>query len=243
MIIAIEGIDGAGKGTQARLLADRLRKWLVAEQEKTPYKDANVVSFPRYNDTVGGRLIGSYLKGAFGSLEQVNPLLASLLYALDRFQSKRGIKALEEQLCSVVVCDRYVHSNIAYQCAKVSHDKEKMKALANMIETIEHDVLQIKPPDLVILLDIPASVAQARAQARDKGKAKDIHQDKLDYLQRVSMVYRYLSTVNANWVRVQCVGSDAQLRSTNDISDEIFSKVIPCASFAPQGEADARGPD
>ena len=72
MLIAIEGIDGSGKGTQARRLVDQL-----ASEDVT----TALLSFPRYDDTRFGSLIGDYLNGRYGNLEQVHPMLASLLFA------------------------------------------------------------------------------------------------------------------------------------------------------------------
>ena len=72
LLIDIEGIDGSGKGTQARLLCDRLVQSGVT---------ATLISFPRYADTFFGRAIGEFLNGRFGTLEQVHPFLVSLLFA------------------------------------------------------------------------------------------------------------------------------------------------------------------
>ena len=79
MLIAIEGIDGSGKGTQAKLLLDRLLAANVS---------AALVSFPRYSLTHFGRTIGRFLNGEFGALNDVDPHLAATLYASDRFESK-----------------------------------------------------------------------------------------------------------------------------------------------------------
>ena len=79
VIIAIEGIDGSGKGTQAARLHARCQ----AEGIKT-----SLIGFPRYDQTLFGKSIGDFLNGRFGELDEVNPFLASLLYAGDRFESE-----------------------------------------------------------------------------------------------------------------------------------------------------------
>ena len=113
MLIAIEGIDGSGKGTQTRLLEKRLANegWGVS-----------MFSFPRYNETFFGREVGNYLDGKFGGLEAVDPKFSSLLYALDRYETA---PLIEEALArgNIVICDRYVGSNIAHQCARVPKNK------------------------------------------------------------------------------------------------------------------------
>src|SRR5580704_15426600 len=108
-LIAIEGIDGSGKGTQSRILVERLRQ---------SGRKVELISFPRYEETFFGRLIGSFLNGQFGTLDQVHPVLVSLLFAGDRFESRPKLeKALAT--CDVVVLDRYVASNVAHQGAKI----------------------------------------------------------------------------------------------------------------------------
>ena len=87
VLIAIEGIDGAGKGTQAAQLISGLRERGLS---------ANSLQFPRYSATTFGRSIGDYLNGRFGALDQVHPQLASVLYAGDRFES-RGLLDLSPQ--------------------------------------------------------------------------------------------------------------------------------------------------
>ena len=64
MLIAIEGIDGSGKGTQAKLLHQRL---LDAG------RSSELISFPRYSQTHFGQTIGRFLNGEFGKLDQVDP--------------------------------------------------------------------------------------------------------------------------------------------------------------------------
>ena len=87
-LIAIEGIDGSGKGTQAAILVDRLR---------AAGRRCELLSFPRYRETKFGSKIGDFLNGRFGQLDQVSPFLVSLLFAGDRFESKRVlIRALAE---------------------------------------------------------------------------------------------------------------------------------------------------
>ena len=104
-LIAIEGIDGSGKGTQAQRLAQSL---------EAGGESVRLLSFPRYEQTAFGRRIGHFLNGRYGQLDQVDPLLVSLLYAGDRFESK-GVLLDAIAGCDVVVLDRYVPSNIAHK--------------------------------------------------------------------------------------------------------------------------------
>ncbi|MFO1019900.1 MAG: hypothetical protein U0903_04295 [Planctomycetales bacterium] len=127
-LIDIEGIDGSGKGTQAALLQKRLQ----AEGFRT-----SLISFPRYKETFFGGRVASFLNGQFGTLEQVDPFLVSLLYAGDRLESREW---LLEQIAQhdVVIFDRYVSSNLAHQGSKKTGAARE--ELIRAIERIEFEI-------------------------------------------------------------------------------------------------------
>ncbi|MGH7199471.1 MAG: thymidylate kinase [Planctomycetaceae bacterium] len=216
MLVAIEGIDGSGKGTQAALLRDRL------EQSG---RSAALISFPRYEHTAFGRAIGDFLNGRFGPLDAVSPFLASLLYAGDRFESR---PVLDEALRTndVVVLDRYVASNIAHQGAKL--EQAEREELRQFIERIEYDVHQLPRPDLTLWLDVPAEVAQrliARKPRRNyTDKPADLQEADGGYLGRVRAVYRELAGTETNWQRIDCLHGGA-LRPVDVIAADVWSAV------------------
>ena len=91
VLIAIEGIDGSGKGTQSGLITQRLLE--------LGYRTSSI-QFPRYSATVFGKAIGDFLNGRFGSLDDVHPQLAAVLYAGDRFES---LNVLQESMDSDIL--------------------------------------------------------------------------------------------------------------------------------------------
>src|SRR5258707_12405624 len=108
LLLAIEGIDGAGKGTQTARLA---------ETAGAHGRSVASFSFPLYDDNPFSRAVGDYLNGEFGTADEVHPELAAMLYAGDRFHARpRLVAALEDQ--DLVVCDRYVGSNAAHHGAQ-----------------------------------------------------------------------------------------------------------------------------
>ena len=82
-LIVIDGLDGSGKATQTKLL--------LAKLKKEGYKTA-VTDFPQYYTAFFGKMVGRYLSGEFGKINQVSPYLASVLYALDRFEAKEKME-------------------------------------------------------------------------------------------------------------------------------------------------------
>ena len=214
-LIAIEGIDGAGKGTQAKLLLERL----IASG-----RTATLLSFPRYTETRFGGFIGEYLNGRFGSMTEVDPLLAALLFAGDRFES-RGVLADALDRHEFVICDRYVASNVAHQAAK--RDGAARSDLMARIEAVEFGVYALARPDRTVLLDL--SVENARRLIAKKAKrsytdaAEDLHESDGRYLDRVAEVYRTLAA-DPSWKLVSCERG-GEVRPIEAIAEDVWRAV------------------
>src|ERR1017187_2065977 len=144
--IALEGIDGSGKRTQLDLLASAIVK------RGHPVFE---ISFPRY-ESFFGKLVARFLNGDFGSVDQVDPHLSSLLYAGDRLEAK---PELESALAAgkIVLSDRYIASNLAHQSERVP-DGQRDEFLA-WLRRLEYGLYGLPAEDLVIYLRVP--VAQA----------------------------------------------------------------------------------
>jgi dTMP kinase len=149
-LIVIDGIDGSGKATQVRLLSERFKKLKI--KHKT-------IDFPRYSSNFFGKLIGEYLSGIYGDFTQVDPRIASVLYAADRAESSAQIKKwLDEGY--TVIADRFVSANQIHQGGKIKDPKER-KEFLNWLEVMEHKIFKTPVPNLVIYLDVPFEVSQA----------------------------------------------------------------------------------
>ena len=214
-LIAIEGIDGSGKGTQAA----RLQAHFVAQGLR-----AALLSFPQYQQTRFGAKIGDFLNGRFGSLDAVHPLLVSLLFAGDRFESK---ELIERSLATndVVICDRYMASNIAHQCAKVS--EAERPELVEWIQHLESSIYKLPQAQMTLFLDVPVEQAQqliaAKSQRTYTDKAADLQEADANYLQHVRNVYTQLAT-GPNWITIPCV-SNQVIRPLDVITQEIVAAV------------------
>lgn len=217
VLIAIEGIDGSGKGTQAARLQSALNE--------QGYRTA-LLSFPRYQQTAFGKRIGDFLNGRYGQLDAVHPLLASLLFAGDRFESRDLIeRTLSEH--DIVICDRYVASNVAHQGAKVS--SAERQDLVDWIQQLEFSIYKLPRANLTIYLDVPVEQATQLIAAKSKRtyteKAADLQEADSAYLQRVRDVYMSLAT-GRDWATVRCVES-GQVRPVDQITSDVLSTVTP----------------
>ncbi len=215
--IAIEGIDGSGKGTQTAALCEAL-----TQQGKT----CETLTFPRYSQTLLGQQIGCFLDGQFGPLEHLHPVPISLMYATERFESR---SLIEEKLQSsdLLIVDRYVGSNLAHQGARLTGSKRT--EFLQFIEQLEYKIFGVPRPDLVILLDLPAEVSAERVaqkKARDyTQQVTDLHESNLGYLQSVREVYLQLCESQAHWCKIDCLNGQGQGRSMAEIQHDLQAAV------------------
>jgi dTMP kinase len=216
LLVAIEGIDGSGKGTQA----SRLRDALLRDK-----RTCGLIAFPRYSDTTFGRTIARYLNGEFGDLHAAGAHFASLLYAGDRFESLQLINQ-ERATREVLVFDRYVPSNLAHQAAKIV-DSEREPFL-DWVESIEYGVYRLPRPHLVIYLDMPVPIAQQLIGKKPRRaytvKSADLHEADEDYLARTAAIYQQLAARDSTWRVIRCTRND-ELRSADDVAVEIADCV------------------
>lgn len=214
-LIALEGIDGSGKGTQAKRLADRLID---------SGRSAQLLSFPQYENTFFGKVIGEFLNGEFGNLDEVHPFFASLLYAGDRFESLGRLRAAMAE-SEFVVLDRYVASNLAHQVTRAPVDHQP--DLLERIKHVEFQVFGLPQPELTIYLELPVPAAQqliaTKAARSYTDKAADLQESNAPYLERVRRGYQLLSD-DDSWSRINCMSGES-VRSVEEISDEIWSIV------------------
>ena len=219
MFIVLEGLDGAGKSTQV----DKITKYFNTKGIKTKF-----IHFPETESPIFGKLIAQFLRGEFGSNDQVNPHLVALLYAGDRNNSKEKIQQwLDEGY--LVIADRYVFSNIAFQCAKLGtiHEQDR---LANWILDMEYNYFKIPQPDLSIFLDVPPSFTKKQLSQNRLGDDReylngqtDIHEEDLNFQQQVRLIYMNQVAIREKFKLVNCANSSNEMGS----AEEIFDKILP----------------
>lgn len=223
MFIVLEGLDGAGKSTQIALLRDMFRSIGV---------ESEYMHFPRFDAPIYGDLIARFLRGDLGTVEGVNPYLVALLYAGDRADAAATIRGwLAEG--KVVIVDRYVYSNIGYQCAKIA-DAEARAALREWILRTEFEEFGIPRPDVSLFLDVPFSFTTKKLTETRSGDdraylqgGKDIHEASLDLQRRVREVYLEAAAVNHDIMVVDCSTEDEGMATPDVIYQRIMQHVKP----------------
>ena len=218
-LIVIEGLDGSGKATQAKLLAENL---------KQQGKRVREISFPNY-DSPSSALVKMYLGGEFGAKPgDVNAYAASTFYAVDRYASfKKDWQA--DYAGGVVIADRYTTSNAIHQCSKL--DAGAWNGYLDWLFDLEYGRMGIPTPDLVVYLRVDPEVSQglmARRYGGNEGK-KDIHERDLAYLRHCQEAAAFCVD-RLGWRVVECC-VDGEMRSIESIQGDIRALVDALCSY------------
>ncbi len=175
IFIIIEGTDGSGKSTQY----EKMRQHLLDEGHEIV-----TIHFPRYKED-SSYFVREYLGGNYGTADEVGPYTGSLFYALDRYQAARDIRqALSEG--KVVLCDRYVGSNMAHQGTKFDNAEER-RGYFIWLDNLEFQMLGIPRPDINFVLRTPYEVIKERLAAKESSSThikKDIHEIDEGHIQK-----------------------------------------------------------
>lgn len=215
-LIVIEGTDCSGKGTQSEILLERFKK-----------ENKNVVkmSFPMY-DTPTGKIIGgpylgkeSICKGWFSEgANNVPAKVASLYYAADRLYN---INVINHYLDNdyIVILDRYVTSNMGHQAGKIK-DKDERYEMFKWLEKLEYDLLGLPRPDIKLFLHMPYTYSKKLQKNRQELDEHEMSEENL-----INAENAYLEmTEMFDFIKIECI-KDNEIRTIEEISDEIYSKI------------------
>jgi len=218
-LFVIEGVDGAGKSTQIKLLRDFFLK---------KGYDCEYLHFPRIETPYFGELIARFLRGEFGALNEVDPYLVAMLYAGDRMDAASLIgNWLKEG--KIVLLDRYTYSNIAYQCAKLTGIPEQIK-LMQWILSLEFDHFAIPKPDLNIFLDVPFTFTENNLTNIRTGNDRnylngtsDIHEESLIFQRNVRDIYMRISETDERLAVINCSSNSGMMLPPSEIFVHILN--------------------
>ena len=219
--IAIEGLDGSGKSTQINLLM----QYMEGRGIKTKF-----VHFPRHNQGIFGELISRFLRGGFGSVDAVHPQLVALLFAEDRKEFAATINGWLAEGYLVLV-DRYVLSNIAFQCAKLKDEAEK-EALKNWINDFEYNYNNIPKPNRSFYLEVPFEFTLQSLQKRRQNNNRtylagqeDLHENDTTLQLAVKQEYGHLLATDKSITCINCQSEADGMRPILDIHHEIVGHI------------------
>ncbi len=216
-LIVIEGLDGSGKATQAKRLAEGLARQGHAVRK---------VSFPDY-DSPSSALVKMYLAGEFGDRpSDVNAYAASTFFAVDRYAS--FMKDWRQDYArGIVIADRYTTSNAIHQCNKL--EQGEWDGFLQWLFDLEYRKMGIPQPDLVVYLRVDPDISQALMLSRygGHGERRDIHEKDLAYLRRCQSAADYCAR-RLGWAVVECCEGEG-MRSIEAIQAEIMGLVDSAA--------------
>ncbi len=221
-IIVIDGGANIGKATQADMLMNRLMNegYSVGKMD-----------FPRYNQNTIGHLLNDLVDKHPEAVKQLPPKALALLFAADRFESKKQIDEWIKE-GRVIIFDRYVSANMLHQGSKIA-DVDAREEFFGWVQHVEYEIFGMPRPHLTVYLDVPPNESEKLlgyveelgvvvTQMEDQAK---VHQAK------VSECARFLSAAERNWVTVQCL-LDGGLRERDHIHEEVY-KVVKERLFTP----------
>lgn len=223
MLIVLEGLDGAGKSTQIKLLRD-----MFAERGV----ESEYLHFPRFDAPIYGDLIARFLRGELGGLNEVNPYLVALIYAGDRADAAQMIRDWMSS-GKVVILDRYVYSNIGYQCGKIA-DENGRHELSKWILDLEYSHFGIPRPDISFFLDVPFKFTKKKLEEQREGDdrdylngKKDIHESSLDLQQCVRQVYLSAAEQDSALKIIDCNTESGDMNTPEGIFSKIMERIEP----------------
>src|SRR4051794_34115235 len=199
-MVAVEGLDGAGKATLVAAFADAAGR-----------RGASVATFafPRYDADVHAGLAGEALHGGHGDLRDSVHAMA-VLFALDRAGAADGLRAARAE-ADLVLVDRYVASNAAYGAARRGEDAGG--PFVAWVQGLEVERFGAPAPDAQVLVRVPGELAAQRVRDRaaaDPSRAPDGYEADAALQARCAAVYDEL--VARSWLAPwSAVGADENL--------------------------------
>lgn len=217
-LFVIDGTDGSGKQTQFNKLKERL------DQENIDYK---TVSFPNY-DSPSASLVKMYLSGEFGkNAKDVSPYIASTFYAADRYATFK--KEYEEYYNNggIILADRYTTANMVHQAGKIDN-KEELEKFLDWLWDFEFNLYGLPVPTEVFFLNMPVEKSLELIKDRDNKftntAQKDIHESDVNHLKDAHKAACYVAK-KYNWYEINCVDSNNNIRTIEDIHEEIYREL------------------
>lgn len=217
MFIVIDGIDGSGKGTQVEILRKHF-EWIG--------KKVKILDYPRYW-YASSFMVQKYLNGEYG--KTLSPKLASIFYAIDRYDSMMDKKYVDFDSYDYIISNRYVSANMIHQTGKIEDDNEA-KEFLDWLYDLEYNIFWIPKPDKVIFLNVTPEVSQKLVLKKEKreylkdGKKMDLHEEDINHLQNAWEKAMKVVEMYDDWVKIDCV-ENGEILPIEEITQKILSEI------------------
>ena len=218
-IVVIEGTDGCGKQTQAKMLKDKL--------SQITGREVFEISFPNYDSQSSGP-VKMYLNGDLAqNASDIDAYQASSMFAVDRLCT--FYSSIKQHLDNgeIIILDRYTPSNALHQAGKIDDKGERDRFLSWLFD-FEYNILHLPEPDDVLFLDVPPQVSQKLRKERGilkSGESNDIHEKDEGHLYKAYLSGKYVSE-KYNWSQISCVDNNGDILSREEIHKRIMSRVL-----------------
>lgn len=217
MFIVIDWIDGSGKGTQVEIL----RKHFEGLGKKV-----KILDYPRYG-YASSFMVQKYLNGEYG--KTLSPKLASIFYAVDRYDSMMDKKYVDFENYDYIISNRYVSANMIHQTGKIEDDNEA-KEFLDWLYDLEYNIFGIPKPDKVIFLNVTPDISQKlvlKKQEREylkDGKKMDLHEEDINHLQNAWEKAMKVVDMYDDWVKIDCI-ENWDILPIEEITKKILSEI------------------
>lgn len=209
MFITFEGGEGTGKSTQIRLLADYLTQ-----------HGYNVLLTREPGGSVGAEEIRSLLlKGNADKWDKTTEIL--LFFAARRDHLTKKIwPALENG--TIVLCDRFADSTLAYQGYGYGYDEKTVQTIQNLYQLVAGDF----KPDLTIVLDIDPEIGLKRSVARSGNTELRFEGMQLQFHQNLRDAFLKIAQQEPN--RCEIIDATESIEAIHQNIIQIFKEKYTC---------------
>lgn len=206
-------------------------QYTQSENKSVTKSSVETIDFPRYG-TPSCYLVEKYLHGGFGTALEVGPYVASMFYAVDRYDHSFDMRK-KLAAGTVLVSDRYVSASMGHQAGKIDDLQERDKYL-EWLNNLEFEIFKIPRPDLTIFLYVDSDTNQRLLASRPdkeylKGKKVDIHEADIEHLRKASEAFIYVAK-KFGWTVIDCAPKtvehpEGKLLSIDEIHEKVWKEV------------------
>jgi dTMP kinase len=213
MFIVIEGIDGAGCETQAKMIFEKLKNHQVPSEVEGEKKSVSLVKYPDYERNVG-KIIREFLYENKSLTPQQQFLLYTMQFVMDKemIREKRGssLPTTNYSLQSILIADRYFSTTLCYQT---------LEGISLDIAVDFAKNFEIEVPDAIFYLNVDPDIAIKRKHGEDK--IKNFREKDFDFIRKTAKQYKMLVKTQpwGKWINID--GN----KSVEEVAQNIYNEI------------------